>query len=898
MQMPFSKRNADLDEEIQAHLKMAAQDHVDQGKSHADARVSAIREFGNIPMVKDVTHGMWSWTRLESLVHDLRYAYRHLKNVPAFSLTVIFTLSLGLGATTAMYTVVDRVLLRPLPYRDPDRLIDIKEDGRKGLVDTGAAYYDINQWKERSHSLESLSFYNSNSHFGHLMYLEGSSGDIQVEAPTISANLFSTLGVYPSMGRVFEQAGNTGAVSAADENAVILSDSVWRSTFGSDPLVLGKVIKMNGAAKQIIGVMPPSFTFPFGGSNPVVWTPIVLSKDDIVQPSFDVPRYLALGRLKPNVTLASLEAELKAIQSVVSNQYADPYEHAQVTSVRVQRYGNSLTEADLRTSLLALFGASGILWLIACINATSLILARGTVRQREIALRAALGASRGRIIQQLLIESLVLSFAASLLGLVLAVLTLQLFRHQLISQFSITAQLLPNVSVIGLLVCLTVATGLLSTIWPALATVRASYATALRQGGSQSSAGKKDFRTRSALMVVEVAMSLTLLVGCGLLLRTMYALHHVPLGFRTDHVIVANMAIPAFKFSGKDMTSELYLPLLDSVTQLRGVQSATLMTEVPLGKTFRLNFSFQVKGKAAADIRKRELKSQLRVVGPNAQKVFGFKMWKGRYFDASDTPTSLPVAVVNRAFAKAYTGDNDHPETILGESLLPFGKEKRAVVIGILDDTRQRSVAESSEPEIQITLSQLSPDSLFYRPAEGMAMDLAVRTELQPNKVIPDLRRLMRNASPELSSSSFMTMDQVVEDSYGNQELAARLLEIFAGTALVLSITGIYGLLAYLVGHRKKELGLRVALGAQRGNILWLILSQAAWMLSVGSAVGLGLAFLSSLLLRSFLYGVEAHDPWTMMAVTFLLFGGGMIAAYIPATKAAGIEPMIALRSE
>jgi predicted permease len=399
-------------------------------------------------------------------------------------------------------------------------------------------------------------------------------------------------------------------------------------------------------------------------------------------------------------------------------------------------------------------------------------------------------------------------------------------------------------------------------------------------------------------MVAEVAMSLTLLVGCGLLLRTMYALHHVPLGFRSDHVIVANMAIPAYKFSGKDMTSELYLPLLDSVTQLKGVQSATLMTEVPLGKTFRLNFSFQVEGKAAADIRKRELRSQLRVVGPNAQKVFGFRMWRGRYFNESDTPTSLPVAVVNLAFAKAYTGDNDHPESILGESLLPFGKERRAVVVGILDDARQRSVAESSEPEIQIGLPQLGPDSLFYRPAEGMAMDLAVRTERQPSSVIPDLRRLMRNASPELSSSSFTTMDQVVEDSYGNQQLAARLLEIFAGTALVLSITGIYGLLAYLVGHRRKELGLRVALGAQRGNILWLILSQAAWMLSAGSAIGLALSFLSSLLLHSFLYGVEAHDPWTMASVTLLLFAGGMIAAYIPARKAAEVEPMIALRTE
>ena len=896
--MPFSKRNTELDEEINAHLRLAAQEHIDRGMSDEDARLRAVREFGNIPMVKDVTHGMWRWTRMESLLQDLRYALRHLKNVPAFSVTVIFTLSLGLGATTAMYTVVDRVLLRPLPYVAADQLIDIKEAGKKGIVNSGSAYFDISEWKERARSLESLSFYSSNSHFGHLMYLEGSTGVVQVETPTVSANLFSTLGVYPSLGRVFEPDGNTGAVRGDDENTVILSNSVWRSAFESDPRIVGKTIKINGESKQVIGVMPPIFTFPFGGLNPVVWTPIVLSKDDHLASTFDAPQYLALARLKPNATLAAAEAELKTIQIGVSAQYADPYEREQVTTIQVQRYGNSLTEANLRRSLLALFGASAILWLIACVNATSLILARGTDRQREIALRAALGASKIRIVQQLLIESLVLSFSAALLGLLLAVIALQLFGHELITQFSMSANMLPDAAVVGLLLLLTVVTGLFSTIWPALSTVKESYATALRQGGTQSSTNKKDFRTRSVLMVAEVAMSLTLLVGCGLLLRTMYALRHVALGFRTDHVIVANMAIPAYKFSGKDMTSKLYLPLLDGVTRVKGVESATLMTEVPLGKTFRLNFSLRVEGKTAADIRKRELASQLRVVGPSAQKVFDFKMWRGRYFNESDTPTSLPVVVVNLAFAKAYTGDGDHPESILGETLLSLGKERRAVVVGILDDARQRSVAESSEPEIQISLSQLGPDSQFYKVAEGMAMDLAVRTEREPSSVIPDLRRLMRNASPELSSSSFTTMDQVVEDSYGNQQLAARLLEIFAGTALVLSITGIYGLLAYLVGQRMKELGVRVALGAQRSNILWLILSQAAWMLSAGSAIGLCLAFLSSLLLHSFLYGVEAHDPWTMVSVTLLLFGGGMIAAYIPARRAAGVEPMIALRTE
>jgi len=397
---------------------------------------------------------------------------------------------------------------------------------------------------------------------------------------------------------------------------------------------------------------------------------------------------------------------------------------------------------------------------------------------------------------------------------------------------------------------------------------------------------------------MEVAMSLTLLVGCGLLLRTMYALRHVPLGFRTDHVIVANMAIPAFKFNGKNMTTELYEPLLERVKQIPGIQSATLMTQVPLGKTFRINFSFQVEGKGASDLRKKELKAQLRVVGLDTQKVFGFTMWKGRFFNAGDTPTSQPVVIVNRAFAKEYTGDNQHPETILGESLLSFGKERRAVVIGVLDDARQLSVSEQAEPEILVCLPQLTPASNFYQPTETMAMDLAVRTEREPDSVIPELRDLMRSASAELSSSNFTTMDQIAEDSYGSQRLATRLLQIFAGTALLLSIAGIYGLLAYLVSQRTREMGLRIALGAQRRDVMSLVLRQAAWMLCIGSIVGLLLAYISSVLLKTFLYGVQVHDPWTMAFVTLLLVVGGMTAAYIPARRAASIDPMQALRTE
>ncbi|MCU1253549.1 MAG: hypothetical protein JWQ49_6578 [Edaphobacter sp.] len=295
------------------------------------------------------------------------------------------------------------------------------------------------------------------------------------------------------------------------------------------------------------------------------------------------------------------------------------------------------------------------------------------------------------------------------------------------------------------------------------------------------------------------------------------------------------------------MTTELYQPLIDRVNHMPGVQAASLMNVVPLENGIKMQFTFGTTGTSAADVRKRDLVAQFRAVGPEMQRVFGFRMLKGRFFNERDTPSTQPSAVVNRAFVKAYFGSDEAPEKILAENLFSFDKEKRAVVIGVLDDERQVSIAKQSQPEIEVAIPQITPGTGFYRGAEGLGMDLAVRTDRSPSSIIPELRELMRQASPELADSTFTTMDQVVEDSYGSQQLAARLLIVFGSSALLVCITGIYGLLAHLVAHRTKELGLRIALGAQRGDVMWLVLRQASWMLVVGSSLGLILAYMTSL---------------------------------------------------
>jgi putative ABC transport system permease protein len=895
---PFDRRKAELDEEMRAHLAMDVADRVARGETREQAEAAAQREFGNLGLARDRTHGVWRWGRLESLTRNLQYALRVLRRSPGFSLTVVATLAVGIGATCAMFTVVDRVLLRQLPYRDAGRLVELREAGVRGEVNYGSPYLDLDQWRQRARSLEQIAFYSVNTK--RVAFLEGNTGAVHVREGTASANLFALLGVAPAMGRGFLGRDAGGSVNPADEHGVLLSDAAWRDEFGADPAMVGKTIQLNGERLTVLGVMPRGFTFPSTGSVaelPMVWRPIVLGEDDFSHEHNVAPRYEAIGRLREGVTTAQADAELKTAQTAVAMSY-DADDREQISSATVTPYTDMELPEGTRPALLALFCASGLLWLIACVNVTSLMLARATARQREIAVRGALGASRWQIVQQLLLEGLLLSGGASLLGLGLTAVMLKLFEHGLAAQFDLHERLVPNAAVLAALLGLTIVSALVISAWPALGAARAPIEAALRQGAPQQGMGRAQHRVRAVLVVTQIALSLTLLVGCGLLLRTLYALRHVPLGFQTDHIVVAHMEIPAYKFAGRNMTTELYQPLVERVKHLPGVESATLQTEVPLGKTFQMMFTFWAQGQSEDAKRKRALQAQFRAVGPEMQQVFGFKMLRGRFFNEGDTAGSAAVIVVNRAFVRAFFGDDRDPSAILGHDLIGFEEKRRSTVVGVLEDERQVAVAEPSQPEMEVSIPQITPKSMFYRGAEQLAMDLAVRTERDPDAVTAEVREAMRQASSDLAASRFTTMDQVVEDSFGSQNLAARLLEIFGGSALLLCLAGIYGLLAYLVAQRRREMGLRIALGARRWSLMWLVLRQAGLMLAVGLAIGLGLAWFTSVGLRTFLYGVKPADPWTMAAVAALLFVGGLAASLIPARRAAGVNPMEALRAE
>jgi predicted permease len=885
--------DADRAREIAAHLALLEEEFRAKGLSGAEAHRQARLKLGNAVVIREEVRRASGLPFVENLWRDVVYALRQMRRAPGFALTAVLTLAIGIGAAAAMFTVVDHVLLQPFPYKDSGRLVTIIETAKKGDGWSDPSWPDIQQWNAERHLFAGMGFsrwvFRSD-------FLIGNNAAAQVRDCEVSSNLFQVLGVQPELGRGFA-GGADGKVASADANSIVLSDAIWRAEFGADRGILGKVVRLNNTPYTVIGVMPPGFRYPAGYQKwssasraAQVWVPVQITAQDQERGTGSIG-YSVIARLKQGVSLESARAAMAVIQKGIVREYSNPRDRWVRADVKVTPYANDIVNVDVRKALLALMAAAGVLWLIASLNVTNLLLARATARQREIAMRGALGASRWRVAQQTMVEGLVMSAAAAVLGGGLAFGSVRLLAHGLRANLPLPVPARPDTWILVALIGMTVVSALVSTAWPALLSARAPIEPALRQGGMQAGTGRKQHRMRGTLVAVEVALSLTLLVVCGLLLRTICTLRHVPLGYRTDHVLVAHLVIPSYRYKDQDLTQVLYEPLLKRVQDLHGVQAAGMMSEVPLGRTFAIQLSMRMNG--------HMILASLKPVTPEIQQVFGLKMLAGRFFNKGDTPTSEPVVVVNPAFVREYAPDKANPESIVGsEFFWNFRKAPtKTRIVGVLGNERQTSVSEASQPEIEVCMCQITKNTGVYWPFTT-AMDLAVRTEQPEAVMIPELRDVLRQADPALAQAQITTMDQIVEDSYGSQRLAAHLLEIFGGSALLLCVAGLYGLLAYVVTQRTREMGLRIALGAQRGDLLWLVLRQAAVMLMVGVALGIGLALASAQVVQGFLYGVKAHDVWTLAGASVALLISGLIAAYIPARRAASVDPMQALRAE
>ena len=803
--------------------------------------------------------------------------------------------------------MLEGTLFRPLPYPRPAELLSLSAQTAAGEP-TAVRLPDLFAWQDRSHTLESIAYYSTQaaslstqtaSPNNQSSTLHGPTAVTDLEVLTVlaSANLFPTLGVSPALGRGFtpaEQQPGTPAVA-------LLNDALWRSRFAADPHILGRQLLLDGVPTTIIGVMPAGFAFPVAANpTPQLWQPSPLTKEALARSIFS-PDVNVLARRRPGVTPATVTAELSSLQRTLVPLYTDlltpALAPARVSALPIRE---TLNTSAQRSALLALLAAVAVLWLIACANVSGLVVARVAGRTRELALRSALGATRGRLLRQSLTEALILALAAAALGLALAEFTLALLRRPLSAQLSGSPllsglPLQPDLRVLAALLGLTLVSALLLSLAPPLLAAHLSPGHILCSGSAQAGTGRAQHRLESSLIVAELGLTLALLVSCGLLLRTVLALRHVPLGFRTDHVFVITPNIPRYKYSTLDPNSTLYKPLLARIRTLPGVQAATLTTIAPLDRSFRVTFQISAAGEKdehshAAD---RIVIGQLRAAGPELQAILGFRMRSGRYFSSVDTPDSPPTAVVNQAFAKLYgAGGADIMRLQLGS------KERPLHIIGVVDNLHQLGIADPPEPEFDINAAQARPTDAFYQPTLQAHVQLILRSTREPASLLPELRHALAETSPDLASADIVTMQQIVDDAIGSQLLAAHLLELLGALALLIALAGLYSLLAYLVTLRTRELGLRLALGAQPAHILRLVLGNAGKLLVLGIAFGLALSLAAGRLLGSFLFGVRPHDGLTLLAAAALLLVIGLVASLLPARRAASIDPNIALRAE
>ncbi|MGB2666879.1 MAG: ABC transporter permease [Candidatus Acidiferrum sp.] len=891
----FSARSvdSDLDQEVYSHLAMLTEENLRAGMPADEAQRTARIELGGIEQLKEQVREQRLGNWLQSVFSDCRFALRQLRKSPGFTFIAVLTLALGIGANTALYTVVESVLLRPLSYPHSDRLVFIapKTDKAEFATTSWLNYRDIS---EPSRSFAAVGLYAND-----VTVVETKQGSISVNAPRVTPNLFSMLGVQPLMGRTFTDAeGQPGGAPV-----VLLAEGLWRESFGADPRIIGNTVRMGGVTRTVVGIMPLTMRFPEETGPDIqkaVWLPVQPTSE--MQKERGYSLFSIVGQLRPGVRLPQAQAELYTIAQRILHDAGDTANPD--FGFRATRYQDLLT-ASVRPVLLALLGALGLVLLIACANVANLLIARCMGRQQEFAVRAALGAGRSRLIRQLIAEGAVLSLLGCSVGLLLAQLALEGI-HKLPEgtiprgeSISMHWTLILAVAVIATL------TTLFSSLLPAFLVARTDPQLGLQ---SSRSIGTRSVRGYIAglLVAVEVALSTVLLIGTGLLFHTLWNLQHAPLGFAVTRVTTFTaMPEDAAGFSGmavsEDTTSApasvgtlIYAPVLERMRHLPGVESAALITMPPLSG-MDMNSDFNIVGQP----KDPKVKQRTRVTAVSGQYALtlGTAIVRGRMVDDDDVAQAPNVAVINESLAKKYFANKNPLQQQLVVGGKETGMEKPFTIVGVLGDQVDSSVGGASEPMVFLPYLQVPTTSLFYQALLQTLVSFVVKTH-GDLPVASAMRSVFHEAAPGFALDSFKTMQEAVDESMFSQRLGLYLTGAFAGLAVLMVMAGLYGVLAQLVSYRRHEIGIRMALGATRQRVASMILRQGAILIALGLGAGIVLALATSQLVRSFLYHVQTTDVLTYVAVSLSLLAVGLFASLLPARKAASIEPMQALRED
>ncbi len=821
---------------------------------------------------------------MTALAQDLRFALRQLRKSLVFTLTAIVTLGLGIGVNAAMFSVIEQVLLRPLPYRDVSRLVEIAPHPLSGGAFDPASLPDVRDWKSRSHVFSDMAWWTIQ-----VPTLGTRDNPELVAQISASVNLLDVLGTQPAIGRGFlpEDAKQSRS------QVVILGDSTWRKVFHANKSVIGQTVPINGEPYTIVGVMPPGFEFP-QNTGDEIYSPLP------ADPSFEDRGSSSLSvvaRLRPGVTVEQAQQEISAIHAQLLHDYAsaESSEPVRVESLR------DVSTDTVRSGLYALDAAVAVVWLIACANLAGLMLARANSRRRELAIRGALGAAKSRLVRQFLTESLLVSLLGGAAGLAAAWAALRILSHYLSNAIPYGNQIHIDAGVCAVLILFSCLSAVFFGVGPGLYGANLPVQEGLRDGAAASGTSKKHARWRDALVIGEIAMTLALLIAAGLLIQTLWQLRHTNLGFAPQQLDATSIFMPTHgawwengDAKAPSIVTQFYDPLQDKLQHTPGIQSVGLATIRPFTAShFTLNIWPADQPKPPE---KDKIGAAVRASNPDYFRTMGIAITSGRGFTEADHAGAPLAVLVNQEFVRRILNGRNP----LGAQLRWDDSDKKltATIVGTIADIHQDSARAASTPEIYFDIEQLTPGQDMYWILATFHVDLVVRTRLAPEAAFRAVRDAVHGLNPSLAFADQVTMQQVVDNSLGPQTLAARLLGIFGFVALLIAVAGIYGLLAYSVSQRTRELGVRLALGAQRENILWLILRHALVLLAFGVGIGLVVAWSASSVLRAFLYGAPGYDAVTILLVVLALGGCGLVASYLPARRAAGVDPVEALRNE
>ncbi len=872
----------DIEEELRTHLEMETETNIEKGMTPEVARQTALRDFGNLGRVKDVAYEVRGGGALETVWQDIRYGVRMLRKNPGFTVTAVMTLALGIGATTGIFSVVHAVLLQKLAYPEHDRIVMIWSQnkalsGETKSLNTPGEY---NLWREQRSLFEAVAIFDS-TRFG----ITGDFDSFQVGGALVTREFFAAFGVAPYLGRTFteseEQPGN--------EQVAVISYNLWATLFGGDPQILGKPIQFSGRDFRIVGVMPQDFHFPYQNELPKaywfepksdVWTPLALPPQ--AAKNFRGRGLLAVARLRPGVSLEQSQAKLSAINMQVQADYPE----SKGWSVEALRLRDQVV-GDVERPLKLLFMAVSIVLAIGCVNVANLLLARSSARWREMALRAALGAGRGRLVRQILTESLALSLIGGALGVLLARYGVWLVVKIGPADIPRLGEARIDLTVLAFTLAVSLATSLLFGLAPALRLSRPDLIAALSEDTSRGGETRRARRFKGLLTAAQVALAITLLTGAGLLFRSFRQVVAVNLGYEKDAVLTFEMNVPGIKYRDGSPEIDLLLDrIFSQLNSLPGVEAAGGTSALPLLGWNQQNGLFTVEGQPPP-ARGQELQAEVRLVTPGYFTALKIPLIKGRVFDRGDIKQAPRVVLVGETLARRFFPDQD----ALGKRLKlgpAEGDGPLITVIGVVGDVRQINVESPPRPQIYAPNTQVGLGD----------MQVVIRTSRDLNSTANLVREEMGRIDKLITIANVRPLDKLFDQAIAHRRFHMILLIIFAGGALVLAAIGLYGLMAYAVAQRTHEIGIRMALGARTADILLDVIRQGMRWVIVGVGAGLFLSYLLGRFLESLLFEVRAADPPTLAGVTALVLLVSLMANFFPALWAAKVDPVIALKCE